>query len=122
MIYIAARVTARHRLLKIKDDLQARGIRVSSSWLTRAQDYPVPREVALEESNRDLREVGEADLLIIDTLDESPTGGREVECGYALALSIPVWRVGPVRNLFHEMAEYAYDSWDDLMKQVIARA
>ena len=56
-------------------------------------------------------ELSEADFLILDTLDETRTGGREVEFGHALAWGIPVIRVGPARNLFHHRARRVYNAW-----------
>ena len=85
-------------------------------------DYPVPRERALAGARRDIAEVAVANLFVLDTLDETPTGGREVEFGLYLRPLIvgavaPVVRpailIGPVRNVFHELAEWRCRDWSD---------
>jgi hypothetical protein len=64
-------------------------------------------------------EVVAADIFILDTTDESMTGGREVEFGMALMdMEFPrrIIRVGPVRNVFHSVVRETYDSWDELLE------
>lgn len=81
-------------------------------------DYPCAREHSIAEAKRDLREVQRADLLILDTIDESNTGGREVEMGSALSMETTIWRVGPVRNIFHELAEREFTDWDEILREL----
>lgn len=111
-VYLAGRVTAQLRLRQQREVLQHKGFQVLSTWLDVAVQYP---EALTQqgEALRDLDEIRAADLFLIDTLDESPTGGREFEAGYAHALNIPIWRVGPARHIFHALAEKTYISWKE---------
>ncbi len=65
-------------------------------------------------ATRDCGELFDCHLFIIDTLDDSNTGGREVEYGLAVGAGKEVWRVGPVRNIFHLSAR-AFSSWDQAL-------
>lgn len=69
-------------------------------------------------SYRDAGEIVTADLLIIDTQEESCSGGREVEYGMALALGKPVWVVGPHRNIFHSVCRRQFDDWAPVLKEL----
>ncbi len=73
-----------------------------------------------QEAHFDLVEIKGVDMFILDTLDESPTGGREVELGYFLAspMNKPFWRVGPIRNIFHSMADMEFETWDEVRKKL----
>lgn len=115
-VYIAGRFTAQARLryeavaLKMLDP----EINVVSSWLwSEESDVGYSDEQALEWAKRDCREVGTADVLIVDTIDESTTGGREVEFGMAGAWGIRTVVIGPLRNVFHQLASEHYDTWDE---------
>lgn len=113
-VYVAGKFTARERLRPVKAALLARGIPVTSTWIEADADSQPFEERALTEARRDLAEVRMATLMIIDTLDESNTGGREVELGGMLILGKEVWRVGPPRNIFHYMIRNTYTTWDEL--------
>lgn len=71
----------------------------------------------VEEGTRDVEEVMRADMLIIDTYDESITGGREVELGMAMSNKAVVYRVGPIRNIFHHLIP-GFDTWDELLSWI----
>jgi nucleoside 2-deoxyribosyltransferase len=119
-IYIAGKWSARERLAERAKEVEALGHKVVSSWLR--------PDVAIEQgewasmssheqasyASRDLDEVDAADLLILDTFDESNTGGREVEYGYAIGANKIVTRVGPTRNGFHHLME-GYQDWPTLL-------
>lgn len=115
LIYIAGRFEAAPRLRWYRDELLREGFRVSSSWLEEK-----PGSEPTEMAEKDLREVRECDLLILDTFDSDDRGGREVEFGIALGLKKPIWLVGPVRNIFHNLASQQYKNWGDLL-QVVSR-
>ncbi len=101
-IYIAGKFEARARLRTYAETILGYGHRVVSSWLfaplVQGQDS------AVREAYRDLEEVVLSDLLILDTYDESTTGGRDVEFGVAYANGIEIWVVGPERNIFHALS------------------
>lgn len=113
-IYIASKFESAQRIRREAAQLQAKGHRIVSTWTNEvvsreeAEIIPSYRQQA---ARRDIDEVCDADLFIIDTLDESNTGGREVELGLVFgrqALHGPprpceLLRVGPVRNIFHTL-------------------
>lgn len=118
-IYIAGKVTARQRLRVEREIVRALGHICHSTWIDVAADYPPDYAtndtgVPSSEAMRDLQEITGAHLLIIDTFDESTTGGREFEAGYAHARGIPFWRVGPRRQVFHDLAEQRFATWNDV--------
>lgn len=112
LVYIAGKYTARERLKAERETLRISGVEVSSSWMD--NDYPVEAEVSDEtsrhEARMDVREVEACDLLILDTLDESNTGGRDVELGMALVAGKQVVRIGPARNVFHKLLS-SFETW-----------
>jgi hypothetical protein len=69
---------------------------------------------------KDLAEIKSADLLICDTLDVTPRGGREVEFGLALGAfqSKLIWVVGPLRNVFHRLADEHFETWDEVLNRL----
>jgi len=106
--YVAGHYHSRRRLRHVADRLSARGVEIISTWLTRAD---VDDEQ--QEAETDLAEVRKARLFLLDTEDESITGGREVELGYALACGARTVRIGPQRNIFHHLVDAAYPTWED---------
>ena len=118
-IYLSARITAQARLRPIRARLRALGYQCESSWLDELDvAYPVEPTRARAKALRDFSEIECADIFILDTLDESTTGGREYEAGYAHRSPVEsptqVWRVGPVRNVFHELADEVFTGWEDV--------
>ena len=98
----------------MRDHVQALGHTVIGTWLDEeGSETPTPQD-ALSYAVRDLGEVRTADLLILDTLDVNERGGREVEYGAAFAWGIPTVRVGPARNVFHQLQK-EYPDWDTLL-------
>jgi len=59
----------------------------------------------------DVRDLCRSDLLILDTFDESNTGGRDFETGLLFGLTQRVWIVGPMRNIFHTLAAKGFHDW-----------
>lgn len=121
-VYIAGRFTGRERLARRAEDLKRVDpkVKILSSWLTprteaEHKDYPYDEAEARVYAMRDLDELWLADVLILDTIDDSNTGGREVELGYALGRVNQVIIAGPRRNVFHYLADLQYDNWSDLL-------
>ena len=118
-IYIASFFDTRSRIRPYADKLWAKGHEVVSTWLNevaRAEGMTT-EEFWKKLAVKDLAEVNAADLLILDTTDVTPRGGREVELGFALGRfqSKSVYMVGPVRNIFHTLVDRRFDSWDGLV-------
>jgi hypothetical protein len=117
-IYIAGKYEARTRLIEWRGRLKALGQEVTSSWLdeTPKRDEVSPdyeRELAM----RDVAEVNASDLLILDTLDPTEIGGREVEFGIAYLRGLDLWIVGPKRNIFHQLADKTFIDWPDVLNE-----
>lgn len=95
------------------------GHEITSSWL-----YEVAKQqnMSFDEfykklAIKDLAEIHAADLIIVDTTDITPRGGREVELGYALGQHQKklAFIVGPARNVFHTLVDRRFDSWGDVL-------
>lgn len=121
-VYIAGRFTGRARLASLAEDLKRIDpkVKVTSTWLTprteaEHKDYPYNDEDARKYATRDLDEIWDSDCLILDTIDDSSTGGREVEWGFALARGMRMVLVGPRRNVFHYLVERHYETWSELL-------
>ena len=112
-IYLASNFKSQERMRFVRQVIESQGHSVVSTWLDEdgAQAYELHPERGPGYSLRDLGEVADCDLLIIDTQEESATGGREVEYGAALVQGKQLWRVGPARNIFHTIAHRVFSSW-----------
>lgn len=115
-IYIAGKFEAQRRLRSVRAEIESRGLgEVVGTWLDE-EEAPgkVTEAQKFEYAVRDLSEIRQADLLILDTYDDNLRGGREVEYGYAIASGAAVWVVGPKRNVFHELAS-VFPSWGEAL-------
>lgn len=113
-LYLASFFDTRARLRPIRDQIQAMGHTVTGRWIDE-QDTVVglTYEDQLKAAGRDLNDIDQSDLFILDTLDENPRGGREVEYGYAMANPcMRIWIVGPLRNIFHSCAGQWFVNWE----------
>lgn len=120
-IYIAGKFAARDRLVKHKKALQDMGYEVLSTWLTE-ESYSLESVARTAEqnrnmANRDVREVAMCDLFIIDTADNSNTGGRDVEYGIARGLEKRLIVIGQERNIFHYIAHARYYTWAECLQR-----
>jgi len=139
-VYLAARFDRRDQLRGYRAELNDMGIDVTSRWLdnhgmgerddaTNGVMIYTPADLA-RCALEDRADIADADVFV--TITETPdvgytSGGRHVEFGIALALEKPILIVGPVENVFHELAgpdiEAGVDqveSWDEA-KAVFAR-
>lgn len=126
-VYIASKFSSRHRLRPIKFKLKQLGFEVLSDWIdnnpldeTIGGDYDSignHPDASHDIAERDLAQVSECDVFIIDTQDVSATGGRECELGMALREGVEyIYRVGPIRNVFHAHKSItAYQTWEELL-------
>ena len=116
-IYIAGAFESQARLKGMRDRTEALGHVVVSAWLDETgTGTPTPSE-AYAYAIRDLGEVRTCDVLILDTFDTNERGGREFEAGVAFngGAKRGVLRVGPSRNVFHELLG-AYETWEELLE------
>ena len=125
-IYIAAKLSDRSRLHDVRKKLWEAGHEVVSTWIDEGRDYAsgFGGNKAAKIGLRDLCQISSADLLILDTL--SPLnmdggGGREFEYGFAIGQFQYklVWRVGPIKNAFHAMADQEFNSWEEALKCLV---
>ena len=107
-LYVAGHWGSRFRLRPEVERLRAGGNDVHSSWV----DKDTEGDPAIE-ARRDLEEIRWAEALILDTLDDDTTGGREFEAGFAHGIWRPVYLVGPCRSVFHQLARNQWATWED---------
>lgn len=121
-IYIASFFDTRERLRPYRDQLWKLGNEVVSTWLdeTAKPEGMTHDEFWRKLAMKDVAEVKSADLLIVDTIDQTPRGGREVELGVALGAFQQklVYIVGPVRNVFHELADRRFENWEACIQRI----
>lgn len=71
--------------------------------------------VAREESETDLQDVAEADIMILLNLEKSE--GKMFEAGYAFALDIPVAIIGTPTSIFHHLDGFGlFDSVEQFVR------
>jgi len=127
-VYVAGSFSGRHRIAQEAARLTKVGFTVLSRWfddtyfVEKAWDSDFGGRVAQTMAEVDMYAIINADLLVLDTIDKSSTGGSDTELGAALMRSlldknIRVIHVGPYRNVFHTLAHDHYDSWDDLLDE-----
>jgi len=92
---------------------------VVSTWLDESVPPPgMPRSTFEKKLGlKDLTESATADLVIVDLLEPSTTGGRYVEYGLALGRFQRqlVWLVGPLEGVFHYLADASFKTWDECL-------
>ena len=120
-IYVAASFVSRERLRPIRDKLWNLGHEVVSSWLDEvAKPAPMTdKEFFKKLAIKDIAELKSADLVIVDLMDKSSTGGRDIETGLALGAfsAKQVYLVGKPVCVFHELADKQYQNWDTLISE-----
>lgn len=127
-VYIAGSFSGKHRIALEAQRLEALGFQVLSRWyndndfLEKAWDRVFGGRVAEVMAMADTQAILEADLLILDTIDKSSTGGSDTELGIALARSlerkIHLVHIGPYRNIFQTMVREHYDTWDAFINKL----
>ena len=118
-IYVAGSFSSQVRLREMAHKLWELGHEVTSTWLGEVakpesmEQRTFDKKLAL----KDLCEVSMADLVIVDTIQRSSTGGSDTELGYALGRfqNKMIWVVGPVRSIFHHLADCNFVTWDDCL-------
>ena len=125
--YIAAKFKSRHRIKSCNNLIESLGLENTCPWFLMDTDESADEDslggYAREESavmaDRDLSGVRAADIFILDTIDTTETGGREVELGAALILGKAILHIGPIRNLFHmHPSVKKFTTWYDLIHHI----
>ena len=116
-IYVAGSFVDQKLLRSEADKLWALGHEITSSWLQEvARPLNMTSNVFKKKlAQKDIAEVYAADLVILDNRRSS--GGKNVEWGVALGQHQKklVWLVGEPSNVFHELADRMFETWDDVI-------
>ena len=125
-IYVASFFNTRDRLWPYVQRLAATGHEIVSTWLVEKPRGDILKtETSLYTpaelqgfAVRDVMELStKSDAIIMDTFDVTPRGGREVEWGAYIFGPVRFgYIVGPVRNVFHELATAKFASWDQCIE------
>ena len=108
-VFLAGSYNAKEALKAVRDRINAiPGFRVQTSWLD--EDLGSKEETAA----RNLEEIGDSDVFILDTLLPPTTGGYHVELGAAFCTGAVTYRVGPARNLYHTLTMHEVPDWESL--------
>src|SRR3990167_4156958 len=120
-IYLAAPFEELVRLRGIRSRIhETTKCTVVSSWL---DEEPTSTAVVPVEgwpllASRDLQEIRACKVLILDTFATNTRGGSQVEFGFALGFQTQVWLVGPIRNVFHTLAQQKFTNWDRVIEEL----
>lgn len=110
-IYLASPWVNREATRVIRDHLVAAGHEITSRWLNTPDGPQVPDEDrGRREAAWDFEDIAKADMLIVLSDDKPIGAGYHVEFGYALALGKRIILVGPVKSIFHYLADARYDT------------
>ncbi len=108
-VYLSATSSQRRDVESAAQELRAIGLIVCSSWHCNG---PLGRLVPDEAQTRgtaDLCELRTADMLVafsaLPSTEHPGRGGRHVELGFALALGLETYLVGPAEHVFHYVPE-----------------
>lgn len=114
-VYIAASFASRERLRPYADALWKMGYEVVSSWLDEVSKPPfmMDDEFNKKLALKDLCELSSADIVIVDTIQRSSTGGSDTEYGFGMGQfhRKSVWVVGPKRSVFHQLCDRHFNTW-----------
>lgn len=127
-IYIGGSFSARARI-RVEGDLLGKFQNVLSHWykdeyfVEKAWDNDFSGLVAENMASLDAYQILTADLLVIDTLDKSSTGGSDSELGIGLGLRlggrpIQIAHIGPYRNVFQALVkDEHYTCWEEFRER-----
>lgn len=120
--YIAAKFSQRAALREVAQRLLPVGIAVNARWIWEDEKdfHELVEADAIDLAARDIEDISTSNILIIDTtepLSHDGGGGREFEMGYAISDGKDIWRVGPVKNVFHFMVARHFMNWEELINE-----
>lgn len=119
-VYIASFFNTKARLTPHVEELQRLGFKITAEWLKEldkpdAEMSDFKPDYLHSIAQRDKNNIRESDIFIIDTLDVTNRGGREVELGMALSLGLFTILVGPIRNVFHYLTQKHFETWEEAL-------
>lgn len=126
-IYIGGSFASRKRMADEAKYLIDLGHVVLSRWfneddaIERIWDHHFGGRVAEAMAMGDAYDIMEADIVIIDSIEKSSTGGSDTELGLALMRSLVgrplrVIHVGPYINIFQNLVREHYQTWNELLE------
>ena len=113
-IYVAGSFAGRERIRTEAKALLEYNHNVLSNWynpeyfVEKAWDKDMGGEVGAAMTMIDTMQIQQSDIVILDTIDPSSTGGSDTETGIVLGLQlsgrhIDLYHIGPVRNIFQTL-------------------
>lgn len=116
-VYMAGPFNQRPFLRKMRERLWQMGHEVTARWLDEPNKPPFILQESFERQTaiKDLCDISESDLLILDLRNPSTTGGRLIEYGFALARQKAVWVIGKSDSIFFRLADLRFNSWRDCL-------
>lgn len=117
--YLAGSYRRREEIEKYALWLRDKGYIITSTWHDGHHELPGLAEQHHTDAYRamcakeDLFDLDKSDTLLFFSGGDTHRGGRHTEYGYALARHKTIFIVGPAENVFHTLADYHYDTWED---------
>lgn len=118
-VYIGGSYSGRHRIQReVQFTPWREEVEILSRWfddqffLEKAWDGDLGGDVGMVMARLDASQIQDADLVIIDSIDKSSTGGSDTEFGIARGLGKRIVHIGPVRNIFFNLADVNYPDWE----------
>lgn|SRR5574341_31339 len=105
----------------IAAQIRSLGHDVTCNWIydtgSYDQDAIIGRKIAI----RDLCNIADADVLVLDTVTQVAQdggAGKETEFGFAIGYyqNKHLWRVGPVKNVFHQLVDKSFSTWAEFIQ------
>lgn len=124
-IYVASYFNTRDRITPYVRLLAAQGHTITSSWLDEVPRGDIKKtETSLFTQHellhfavRDVLELKGSESIILDVVDVTPRGGREVEWGSFVFGPVSYgFLIGPPRNVFHELATAKFKTWEECLE------
>jgi nucleoside 2-deoxyribosyltransferase len=100
----------RRALAKLVEGMSGGYYEVTSSWLNEPPIKAESEHADWEKrarANEDQLDIDRSDAVVVFTATDSTSGGLHWETGYAVGRGIPVYLVGPKRNVFHYQNHFA---------------
>ena len=127
-LYLSASFNLRQDLTLTARELETKGFTITSSWLhepeVRFDDAATEEWARRARANEDVEDIRRSDAIVVFTQVPSSSGGLHWELGYADALGLDIYVVGPVLNVFmlrskiNHMVSFA-DLIDELLEKEI---
>lgn len=121
-IYISGTYAEQKRFREYASRLFLLGHKVTGTWLheTSKPSYLSEDEWFRQLAVKDLCELSEADVIIMDEDGKSTSGGRYVEWGYALGRfdMLKFLVCEKVYGVFQQLADKHFTNWDDVIKYI----